>query len=53
MVTTNPFTLNSIADGSFMCIPCGNIVYSTLHTCEEQLEQMAEEAAKLLPDENS
>lgn len=48
MVTSNPLILNSVADGSFRCIPCGNIVYSTLHTCEEQVDEMAKLAERLM-----
>jgi len=44
----NLFILNSIADGSFRCIPCGNLVYSTSHLCKEQLNEMAKEAERLM-----
>ncbi len=53
MVTSHPFTLNSIADGSFLCAPCGEIIYDLRHCCEEQHEQMAKEAAKLLTNEDN
>lgn len=48
MVTSHPFTLNSIADGSFLCAPCGEIIYDLRHVCEQQRDQMAKEAEKLM-----
>ena len=53
MVTSHPLTLISIADGSFLCTPCGQTVYSTQHTCEEQREEMARQAARLLANEDN
>lgn len=57
MVTSHPFTLNSIADGSFLCAPCGEIIYDLRHVCEEQRDQMVKEAEKLMAniklDENN
>lgn len=42
------FLLQSIADGSFLCVACGNTIYDLRHTCDEMRDQMAKEAAKML-----
>ena len=39
MITNQPLILISIANGSFLCPACGETVYSTQHTCEEQTEE--------------
>lgn len=55
MVNSHPFLLDSIKDGSFLCVACGKTIYDLRHTCEEQVELIAEEARRLgeTVDENS
>lgn len=55
MVTSHPFLLDSIKDGSFLCVACGDTIYDLRHVCEEQVELMAQDAKRLgeKVDENS
>jgi hypothetical protein len=53
MVTSHPFSLISVANGSFLCAPCGETIYDLRHCCEEQREDMAKQAAKLISNEDN
>ena len=47
MVSSHPFLLESIKDGSFLCVACGETIYDLRHTCVEQVELMAQDARKI------
>jgi len=47
MVSSHPFLLQSVKDGSFLCVACGETIYNLRHTCEEQVELMAQDARRL------
>lgn len=46
------FSLISIADGSFLCHNCGNVIYDLRHTCDETLDRYAKHAENLLKNIN-